>query len=54
MRTYRLDAGAATSTSANRLKVHFLTAVRADADRAEIQDGAAAIEVTLPVLEMPE
>ena len=34
-------------------KVHFLTLVRADADRVEIQHGAVASEVTLPVLEVP-
>lgn len=33
-------------------KVHFLTAVRADADRVEIQHGAVASEVTLPVVEV--
>jgi hypothetical protein len=33
-------------------KVHFLTAMRADADRVEIQHGAGASEVTLPVLEV--
>ena len=32
-------------------KVHFLTAVRSDADRVEIQHGAQASEVTLPVVE---
>ena len=31
---------------------HFLTAVRADADRVEIQHGAVASEVTLPVVEV--
>ena len=35
-------------------KVHFLTAVRADADRVEIQHSAVASEVTLPVVEVPE
>ncbi len=35
-------------------KVHFLTAVRADADRVEIQHGAVASEVTLPVVEVQE
>ncbi|WP_210879991.1 hypothetical protein [Roseovarius autotrophicus] len=35
-------------------KVHFLTAMRADADRVEIQHGAVASEVTLPVIEVPE
>jgi hypothetical protein len=34
-------------------KVHFLTAMRADADRVEIQHGAVASEVTLPVIEVP-
>ncbi len=34
-------------------KVHFLTAMRADADRVEIQHGSVASEVTLPVLEVP-
>jgi hypothetical protein len=34
------------------IRVHFLTAVRADADRVEIQHGAAATEVTLPVVEV--
>jgi hypothetical protein len=33
--------------------VHFLTAMRADADRVEIQHGAVASEVTLPVIEVP-
>lgn len=33
-------------------KVHFLTAMRADADRVEIQHGAVASEVTLPVIEV--
>ncbi|ACM03953.1 hypothetical protein [Cereibacter sphaeroides] len=33
-------------------KAHFLTAMRADADRVEIQHGAVASEVTLPVLEV--
>jgi hypothetical protein len=32
-------------------KVHFLTAVRADADRVEIQHDSVASEVTLPVVE---
>jgi hypothetical protein len=32
--------------------VHFLTAVRSDADRIEIQHGAVACEVTLPVVEV--
>ena len=35
-------------------KAHFLTAMRADADRVEIQHGAAASEVTLPVVEVGE
>lgn len=35
-------------------KVHFLTAMRSDADRVEIQHGAVASEVTLPVVEVPE
>jgi len=34
-------------------KVHFLTSMRADADRVEIQHGAVASEVTLPVIEVP-
>ncbi|WP_323033204.1 hypothetical protein [Paracoccus sp. (in: a-proteobacteria)] len=33
-------------------KVHFLTAVRSDADRIEIQHGAVVSEVTLPVVEV--
>jgi hypothetical protein len=33
-------------------KVHFLTAMRADADRVEIQHGAVSSEVTLPVVEV--
>jgi hypothetical protein len=33
-------------------KVHFLTAVRADADRVEIQHGAVASGVPLPVVEV--
>jgi hypothetical protein len=33
-------------------KVHFLTSVRSDADRIEIQHGAVACEVTLPVVEI--
>lgn len=33
-------------------KVHFLTPVRSDADRVEIQHGAVASEVTLPVVEV--
>ncbi len=35
-------------------KVHFLTLVRSDADRVEIQHGAVASEVTLPVVEVFE
>jgi hypothetical protein len=35
-------------------RVHFLTSVRADADRVEIQHGAVASEVTLPVVEVAE
>ena len=35
-------------------KVHFLTAVRSDADRVEIQHGPVASEVTLPVVEVGE
>ena len=35
-------------------KVHFLTAVRADADRVELTHSAVASEVTLPVVEVPE
>ena len=35
-------------------KVHFLTPMRADADRVEIQHGAVASEVTLPVVEVGE
>ena len=33
-------------------KVHFMTEMRADADRVEIQHGAVASEVTLPVVEV--
>lgn len=33
-------------------KAHFLTAMRADADRVEIQHGSVASEVTLPVVEI--
>ncbi len=33
-------------------KVHFLTALRSDADRVEIQHGVVASEVTLPVVEV--
>ena len=33
-------------------KAHFLTAMRADADRIEIRHGAVASEVTVPVLEV--
>jgi hypothetical protein len=35
-------------------KVHFLTAVRADADRIEITHSAVASEVTIPIVEVPE
>jgi len=35
-------------------KVHFLTAVRSDADRVEIQHGAVSSEVTLLVVEVHE
>ncbi|MCC6001655.1 MAG: hypothetical protein JJU19_12455 [Pararhodobacter sp.] len=35
-------------------KVHFLTAVRSDADRVEIRHGAVASEVMLPVVEVVE
>jgi len=35
-------------------KVHFLTCVRADADRIEITHSAVASEVTIPVVEVPE
>lgn len=35
-------------------KVHFLTCVRSDADRIEIQHGVAASEVTLPIVEVLE
>lgn len=35
-------------------KVHFITLVRADADRVEIQHGAVASEVSLPVVEVGE
>ena len=35
-------------------RVHFLTAVRSDSDRVEIQHGAVASEVTLPVAEVGE
>ena len=34
-------------------KAHFLTAMRADADRVEIQYGVVGSEVTLPVTEVP-
>jgi len=37
-----------------RTKGHFLTCVRSDADRVEIQNGAVASEVTLPVVEVLE
>jgi hypothetical protein len=33
-------------------KVHFLTAVRSEADRVEIQHGSVASEVTVPVVEV--
>jgi hypothetical protein len=33
-------------------KVHFLTAMRSDADRVEIQHGAVASEVSVPVVEV--
>lgn len=35
-------------------RVHFLTRVRADADRVEIQHGTVASEVTLPVVEVSQ
>ena len=35
-------------------RVHFMTLVRSDADRVEIQHGALASEVTLPVVEVFE
>jgi hypothetical protein len=35
-------------------KVHFLTLVRSDADRVEIQHGSVASEVTLPVVQVFE
>jgi len=35
-------------------KVHFLTAVRSDADRVEIQHGTVTSEVTLPIVEVAE
>jgi hypothetical protein len=35
-------------------KVHFLTSLRSDADRIEIQHGVVASEVTLPVIEVPQ
>jgi hypothetical protein len=35
-------------------RVHFLTLVRSDADRVEIQHGVVASEVTLPVVEIPQ
>ncbi|WP_127110243.1 hypothetical protein [Pararhodobacter zhoushanensis] len=35
-------------------KVHFLTCVRLDADRVEIQHGAVASELTLPMVEVGE
>jgi hypothetical protein len=34
-------------------KVHFMTHVRSDADRVEIEHGAVASELTLPVVEVP-
>jgi hypothetical protein len=34
-------------------KVHFMTLVRSDADRIEIEHGAVASELTLPVVEVP-
>ena len=35
-------------------RVHFLTAVRADADRIEITHSAVASEVTIAVVDAPE
>jgi hypothetical protein len=35
-------------------KVHFMSHVRSDADRVEIEHGAVASDVTLPVVEVPE
>jgi hypothetical protein len=35
-------------------KVHFLTCVRADADRIEITHSAVASEVTIPIVEVLE
>ena len=35
-------------------KVHFLTLVRSDSDRVEIQHGTLASEITLPVVEVSE
>jgi hypothetical protein len=35
-------------------RVHFMTLVRSDADRVEIEHGAVASDVTLPVVEVPE
>lgn len=34
--------------------IHFMSPVRSDADRFEIQHGAVASEVSLPVIEVPE
>lgn len=36
------------------MKVHFLTAMRSDADRMEIQHSVVASEVTLAVLKVGE
>jgi hypothetical protein len=44
--TISSNLGATVSTST---KVHFLTAVRADADRVEFSHRAATIEAALPV-----
>ena len=35
-------------------KVHFITLVRSDSDRIEIQHGTLASEITLPVVEVSE
>ncbi len=35
-------------------KLHFLNAIRADADRVEIRHGSVASEVTLPIVELAE
>ena len=35
-------------------KVHFMTHVRSDSDRIEIEHGAVASDVTLPVMGVPE